>query len=64
MQRLLDADPDELRGQYLFDFAFLYKMGPREVDALRFMDFVNLIINADAYKREMAKQNAAGEVPA
>lgn len=56
MQRLLDVDPDELRGKYLGDFAYLFKTLARQVDALRYVDFVQYIIWIDAYRAEKKRQ--------
>jgi hypothetical protein len=39
----------------LFDFAHLCHVPPYRVDALRFMDFINLILNIDAYHQAQKK---------
>jgi hypothetical protein len=40
---------DELRGKYLFAFAHLLHITPPTVDALRYLDFIHLILEIDAY---------------
>lgn len=50
-KRLLDGDPKELRDSYLFDFAHVCHLGPREVDVLRYLDFCNLILQIDNYHK-------------
>jgi hypothetical protein len=55
IRRLLDSDPDELRAEYLFYFAHFCGLGPSEVDALLYSDFVTFIIAIDAYLEAMSK---------
>jgi len=51
----------ELRREYLWDFAHILHISPNQVDVLRMTDFAELILDIDAYKREIAKARKAGE---
>lgn len=46
-----------MRSEYLFDFAHTLHISPREVDALRFVDFIQLILEIDAYRAAVKKAN-------
>jgi hypothetical protein len=46
----------ELRAEYLFAFAHLCHCSPRDVDALRYLDFIQLILDIDAYGEAMKKK--------
>lgn len=56
MKRLLREDPDELRGKYLYDFSRFCRLGPNEVDVLRYVDFIRLILHIEAEKKAMQKK--------
>jgi len=56
VRRLLDSDPDQLRAEYLCDFAALYHFPAPVVDALRYLDFIQYILGIQA-EREHRKNN-------
>jgi hypothetical protein len=60
VKRLLESDPDELRAEYLCDFAALYHFPAPVVDALRYLDFIQYILGIDA-ERE-ARKSADAEM--
>lgn len=60
VRRLLDSDPDQLRSEYLCDFAALYHFPAPVVDALRYLDFIQYIIGLQA-EREHRKNQASGQ---
>lgn len=45
-----------MRAEYLCDFAALYHFLPREVDALRYLDFIQLVIGIDNARKEDAER--------
>lgn len=47
----------ELRDKYLWAFAYVLHIPPPQVDALRLVDFCNLILGIDEYKAELERRN-------
>ena len=58
-ERLFNGDVRELRSKYLFDFAKILHINPLQIDALRLTDFFQLILDIDAYRAEIKRQNDA-----
>lgn len=60
MERLLGSDPDELYAKHLFDLAHICHTSPPEVGALRYVDFINLVLNIERLHRDVAAAKAKG----
>jgi len=57
VKRLLDGNVGELREKYLFHLAHLCHIPPPMVGALRYLDFIRLILSIDSYHESQAKGN-------
>jgi hypothetical protein len=51
-----------LRAEYLCDFAALYHFLPREVDALRYLDFIQLVVGIEAERKARKERESAIQV--
>lgn len=47
--------------EYLFDFSYVLHITPREVDALRYRDFCNLIMGLDKLRAELERRRRENE---
>ena len=47
----------DLRGEYLFDFAQICHIPPPKVDSLRYLDFIQLILFIDRFKKQLRQES-------